>query len=267
MPGAQGQCWSETATLVMNKSGEDDYFGSSTSVDGDTAIVGAPGDDNANGGNAGSVLLLRARPGWSRQLGLGDQEGRPERRRRGQPRLLGFDLWGYRRGRGRLLELSGLGGRVCVRTRLRGTRRLGTGRCPDSIGRGVARLLRSLGRARRRHDRRGCTMGRRQLARHCNTTRAARTSSNATRVAPGLGERSTKLLPSVEGHFVGVGVAIQADTIVIAGSGSDGITWATGAAYVFERNLGGPDAWGQRTTLYASDGNSGDSFGIRCPGR
>jgi hypothetical protein len=34
-----------------------------------------------------------------------------------------------------------------------------------------------------------------------------------------------------------------------------------GAAYVFERNLGGPDNWGERVKLLASDGASNDNFG------
>ena len=57
----------------------------------------------------------------------------------------------------------------------------------------------------------------------------------------------------------GVSVAISCDTIVV------GAPWADsnrGSAYVFERNQGGMDNWGEVTKLTASDGEAGDGFGV-----
>jgi hypothetical protein len=58
-------------------------------------------------------------------------------------------------------------------------------------------------------------------------------------------------------------VAIAGDTIVV------GAPWTrlavgqkAGAAYVFERDLGGPNAWGQAAKLTAGDGAKGDEFGF-----
>jgi hypothetical protein len=56
----------------------------------------------------------------------------------------------------------------------------------------------------------------------------------------------------------GYGVAISGDTIVV---GAYGDANYTGAAYVFERNAGGLDTWGQVQKLTASGGAAGDYFG------
>jgi hypothetical protein len=60
----------------------------------------------------------------------------------------------------------------------------------------------------------------------------------------------------------GGSVAIYEDTIVV-GAGSDRIesNFNQGSAYIFERNQGGPNNWGETRKLTASDGASGDSFG------
>jgi hypothetical protein len=61
---------------------------------------------------------------------------------------------------------------------------------------------------------------------------------------------------AVNAHF-GFSVAVDHDTVVV------GLEYAqTGAAYVFGRNTGGPENWGQVTKLTASDGFPGDLFGV-----
>jgi len=57
------------------------------------------------------------------------------------------------------------------------------------------------------------------------------------------------------GDQFGHTVSIYGDTIVVGAPGAD-------AAYVFERDLGGADVWGQARELSASDGALQDSFGI-----
>jgi hypothetical protein len=52
-------------------------------------------------------------------------------------------------------------------------------------------------------------------------------------------------------------VAISGDTVVIGNAG----TFIQGAAYVFDRNNGGANNWGQVQKLTASDGAVGDGFG------
>src|SRR5258708_4441664 len=56
----------------------------------------------------------------------------------------------------------------------------------------------------------------------------------------------------------GFSVAISGDTVVV---GAYGHNMATGAAYVYERDQGGPDNWGQVQKLTASDGAAQDAFG------
>jgi len=56
-------------------------------------------------------------------------------------------------------------------------------------------------------------------------------------------------------------VAISGDTIVVGAVMEDGVGTDRGAAYVFDRNSGGPDAWGQVAILTASDAEDLDYFG------
>lgn len=56
----------------------------------------------------------------------------------------------------------------------------------------------------------------------------------------------------------GFSVAILEDRIV---AGAPGVESDAGAAYVFERDFGGADNWGEVAKLTASDGLSGDRFG------
>ena len=67
-----------------------------------------------------------------------------------------------------------------------------------------------------------------------------------------------KLDPSSQVDFFGTSVAISIDTAVV-GSPNDN---NKGSAYIFERDAGGDDQWGQTAKLTASDGVSGDEFGF-----
>lgn len=56
-------------------------------------------------------------------------------------------------------------------------------------------------------------------------------------------------------------VALHGDFAVAGASHDDSIAQHAGSAYVFERNLGGTNAWGQTTKLVPDDLLSDDSFG------
>ena len=60
--------------------------------------------------------------------------------------------------------------------------------------------------------------------------------------------------------FFGASVSIDGDTVVVAATGDDNVT---GSAYIFERNQGGVDNWGEVVKLTASDGATNDTFGWR----
>src|SRR5258708_16881185 len=55
--------------------------------------------------------------------------------------------------------------------------------------------------------------------------------------------------------YFGYSVAINADTVVVG-------AYSKGAAYIFERNQGGAEHWGQGQKLTSSDGLGGHQFGL-----
>jgi hypothetical protein len=66
-----------------------------------------------------------------------------------------------------------------------------------------------------------------------------------------------------EGDRFGRFVSVSGETAIVAVPGADvGGNIHQGAAYVFYRDQGGPDAWGQVAKLTAADGATWDSFGI-----
>lgn len=64
------------------------------------------------------------------------------------------------------------------------------------------------------------------------------------------------------GARFGAPVVIDGDRLVIGAPDSGPSANGPGAAYVFERDLGGPDAWGEITKLTAADGALDDQFAI-----
>jgi hypothetical protein len=78
-----------------------------------------------------------------------------------------------------------------------------------------------------------------------------------------------KLLASdiADNDEFGISVAISGDTAVVGANFNDdacpGDTGCnSGSAYVFERDQGGPDNWGEVKKLTASDASNGDEFGM-----
>src|SRR5207253_2576706 len=57
----------------------------------------------------------------------------------------------------------------------------------------------------------------------------------------------------------GISVAISGDTIVVGAYNKNS---STGAAYVYSRNQGGVDNWGEVKKLTASDAHGFDEFGV-----
>jgi len=63
------------------------------------------------------------------------------------------------------------------------------------------------------------------------------------------------------GDFFGWAVAIEGDLVFVGATGVDSSTNSTGAVYIFDRNEGGANAWGEMKKLTASDAQTYDSFG------
>ena len=66
--------------------------------------------------------------------------------------------------------------------------------------------------------------------------------------------------------FFGVSVAVSDDTAVVGAPGEDTGGTNAGAVYVFQRDEGGADSWGEVTKLAASDAQAGDVFGVSVAG-
>ena len=62
-------------------------------------------------------------------------------------------------------------------------------------------------------------------------------------------------------HQFGRSVSISGDTAIVGAVGDDDLGEFTGSAYIFERNQGGPNAWGEVTKLTASAGAASSNFG------
>lgn len=74
----------------------------------------------------------------------------------------------------------------------------------------------------------------------------------------------TKKLAASEGVTAdqfGQGVSISVETIVVGAARDDDNGDQSGSAYIFERNHGGANNWGQVKKLTASDGGALDQFG------
>ncbi|MEM1206411.1 MAG: hypothetical protein AAGN66_24475 [Acidobacteriota bacterium] len=76
------------------------------------------------------------------------------------------------------------------------------------------------------------------------------------------GEVKTLLAPTPAAFdLFGQDAAIDGDTVVIGAMLRDVENLDDGAAFVFERNSGGPSFWGLTNTLQANDGKTSDRFG------
>ncbi len=80
---------------------------------------------------------------------------------------------------------------------------------------------------------------------------------------PGAWEQVKKIQASDSSPilYFGRDVAVSGDTIVAGAWADDDFGISSGSAYIFDRDQGGPDNWGQVKKILASDGEQGDEFG------
>ena len=60
---------------------------------------------------------------------------------------------------------------------------------------------------------------------------------------------------------LGAGVAVFGDTLVVGAPGDSEVGSEAGAVYIFQRDQGGPDNWGQVKKIVASNAENGAQFG------
>jgi hypothetical protein len=73
----------------------------------------------------------------------------------------------------------------------------------------------------------------------------------------------TRLIPQdfEPGILFGHSLSLYADRLVVGAPGDNDFGKNSGSIYIFERNQGGPDSWGQVAKLTASDAYTNDQFG------
>jgi len=68
--------WTLQTQLLADDADEGDFFGSSVALSGDTALVGAPGDEDPNGEQAGSAYVFgRDDGGWTQRAKFAPENG------------------------------------------------------------------------------------------------------------------------------------------------------------------------------------------------
>lgn len=65
-----GTAWSQQAKLTASDGAANDQFGQAVSISNDTAIAGAPGDDDTADGSGSAYVFLRNGPSWTQQSKL-----------------------------------------------------------------------------------------------------------------------------------------------------------------------------------------------------
>jgi hypothetical protein len=196
--------WGQVAKLTVADGEADDWFGYSTSVNGDTVVVGAWQDNGGGGINQGAAYVFYRDQG-------------------------GADAWGQ------VAKLTAAGGAAYDY--------FGSSVSVDGDTALIGAQLVDIGG----HDAQG----------------AAYVFYRNLGGADAWGQAAT--LTAADGaaqDYLGWSASLDADTAVVGAWQADvGGNADQGAAYVFYRNLGGPDAWGQVAKLAAADGAAGDWFG------
>jgi hypothetical protein len=194
--------WGQVTKLTASDTADRDQFGQSVAISGDTVVVGAYNEDGA-GTNYGAAYL------FERNQGGADSWGQVKKLTASDPEDEDYFGW----------SVAISGDTVVVGAYVEDG---------GGLNRGAAYVF-----------------GRNQGGPPDNWGQVAKlTASDAG-----------------DHHVLGWSVAISGDTVVVGAPGVQGGGIARGAAYLFARNEGGADKWGQVTNLTASDAEDLDSFG------
>ena len=180
--------WSQTVKLTANNGVENDYFGSSVAIDGDTAVVGALNHDGRAFDSGSAYLFRKDNLGvWRRIAELRASDAAQ------------YDNFGR--------DVAISGDMVLI----------------GATGAGAAYLFRDYGTA--------------------GWSPVAKLSAS----------------DAAEGDSFGYSVAVSGNTAVVGAFGDDDHGADSGSAYIFRDN--GTGTWSQIAKLTASDGTTADAFG------
>jgi hypothetical protein len=238
-----GTNWTQQAKLTASDGAAFDTFGSAVALIGNTALIGAPGNDTPAAADAGSTyVFMRNGTSWTQQAKLTASDG------------------GAAHDFGKSLSLSG------------DTAVIGAGRAFSIPGQEAAGayIFRRVGvtwtqEAKLTADDAsifGRFVG--SVALDGDTVLIGDPSNGGYLYARSgtSWSQQVKLIAEDEAAFdeFGLSVALSADTVLIGAPCDDTLAGGdTGAAYVFTRS---GMRWSQQAKLTASDGAEGDSFGF-----
>jgi uncharacterized repeat protein (TIGR01451 family) len=195
--------WGQVGMFTASDAAAGAWFGYEIAIDGDTVVVGAHFDSNGVGTWAGAAYVFKKNEGTGTNWGE-------------VAKLASDDLWQY--------DFFGMAVDISADTIAVGVPRETTGSAIESGA--VYIFERNQGGA-----------------------------DNWGEVA------KLKASDAATNDYFGSGLAIHNDTLVVGSPGDDNVGFSSGSAYVFERNQGGADNWGQVAKLTASDASGGDLFG------
>ena len=253
--------WGQVIKLLASDAQAGTRFGSSVAVDGDTVVVGADYDDE-NGTNAGSAYVFERNQGgdnnWGQLTKLMAPIGLP------------WDLFGcsVALSQDTLVvgaywdsEIASSSGAVYVFERNQGgqnnwgfVKKL---TASDGAGGDYFGYRLSLS---------GDTL---VVGAHCNDDGGLNSGSAYIFIRDNGGPdnwgqlKKLTAFDAAAGDYFGVSVAISGDNIVVGAEHDDDRAIDSGSVYIYGRDQGGTDKWGQRIKLGAADGASYDSFGLR----
>ncbi|MEI7899836.1 MAG: hypothetical protein WCK89_06255 [bacterium] len=189
----RGAVWALQTKLTAADAAAEDFFAASVSLSGDTAVIGAPGDDDAGNGSGSAYVFVRSGTSWSPQAKLTAADAAAE------------DQFGTS------VSLSGDNAVIGV---------------PGSDGAGSY---------------------------SGSAYVFVRSGRNWTQQA-----KLTAADPVAYDQF-GNSVSLAGDSALIGAVGSDASGYFSGSAYVFVRNGAN---WAQQAKLAAADAAVGDQFGV-----
>lgn len=246
LAGADGKCptgWHQQAELTADDRTAADQHGFSVAIDGDTAVVGAPFDDDAGSGSGSAYIYTRVDDVWTQQAKLVSSDGGPG------------DQFGA--------SVAVSGDTIVVGSYL-----------DDDAGSssGAAYVFTKVGSDWTEQakltasDAAGGDWFGTSVALDTDTAVVGAMFAGGTGAAYAFSRSGTawseegKLVASDggAGDRLGFDVDVSGDTIVAGAYRDDGAAADTGSAYIFTRSAG---TWSEHTKLEAADAASNDWFG------
>ncbi|MBX3290498.1 MAG: VCBS repeat-containing protein [Acidobacteria bacterium] len=242
-----GTTWTRLQNLLASDGAADDVFGISVAISGDTAIIGAPGDDD-NGSESGSAYIVTRNGGqWTEMQKLTASDGAA-----GDSFGTSVSISGDTAIVGSMQDddAGTNSGSVYIFTRSGGVwtqqQKLtaSDGAAGDSFGTSVSISGDTAIVGSRLDDYAGTDSGSAYIY---------------TRSGGQWTEQKLTASDAAAGDRFGVSVAISGDTIIVGAYLDDDLGSASGSAYVFIRT---GTNWTEQQKLTASDGAEDDVFGV-----